>query len=306
MQKPMTEVERDESASRNESMKTPQNNQVQENIQKDVAPDGGYGWIIVVGVFLINFHSWGINSTYGVFLAYYLSHSTFPGSTYLDFAFVGGLSIGVALLVAPIATNTTRLFGTKVTLSIGVVLETIALITAGSANKIWQLFLSQGVCFGLGMGFLFVGSVGLAPQWFDKKRSLANGICAAGSGIGALTWNLATQAIIDRWGLPWAFRILGICVFCSTTFCTIIVKDRNKAVGTRTVGLDWKLFTRWEFVLLQMWGFFSMLGYVVLLFSLPSFARTIGLTAGQGSVISALLNLGQGLGMLKMKRLSES
>lgn len=42
------------------------------------------------------------------------------------------------------------------------------------------------------------------------------------------------------------------------------------------------------------WGFFSMLGYIVLLFSLPNYARSIGLSAQQGSVIGALLNLGQG------------
>ena len=31
----------------------------------DVPPDGGYGWICVLCCFLINAHTWGINSSYG-------------------------------------------------------------------------------------------------------------------------------------------------------------------------------------------------------------------------------------------------
>jgi MFS family permease len=37
-----------------------------------------------------------------------------------------------------------------------------------------------------------------------------------------------------------------------------------------------------------------MLGYIVLLFSLPNYARSVGLSAHQGSVVGAVLNLGQG------------
>ena len=47
---------------------------------------------------------------------------------------------------------------------------------------------------------------------------------------------------------------------------------------------------------MEAWAFFSILGYVVLLFSLPSYVVSVGLDQQQGAVIGALLNLGQGLG----------
>ena len=127
-------------------------------------PNGGYGWVCVFCCFWINAHTWGINSSYGVFLAYYLDNNYYPGALPLEFAFVGGLSISMALFISPLATTTTRLYGTNVTLLIGVFFETLALIGASFSREIWQLFLSQGLCFGWGMGFLFVGSV--------RRRSL--------------------------------------------------------------------------------------------------------------------------------------
>lgn len=63
------------------------------------------------------------------------------------------------------------------------------------------------------------------------------------------------------------------------------------------MAFDSRLFKRPEFLLLLGWGFFSMLGYIVLLFSLPNYAKTVGLSAAQGSLIGALLNLGQGIDM---------
>lgn len=214
------------------------------------APDGGYGWVCVVCVALINGHTWGLNSSYGVFLAYYLANNVFPGATYLEFAFVGSLSIACALLVSPVATIVTRKFGTKTTLFTGVVFETASLIGASFANQIWQLFLSQGVCFGFGMGFLFVGSVGIVPQWFTTKRSLANGIATAGSGLGGLIYSLATGAMIPSIGLAWAFRVLGIVACVVNGICAMLVKDRNKAIGSSQLAFDAQLFKRTEYLLL--------------------------------------------------------
>lgn len=261
-----------------------------------VPPNGGYGWVCVACCFFINGHTWGINSSYGVFLAHYLANNVFSGATYLDFAFVGGLSISQAMLVSPIATIVVGRFGTRTCLIIGVFLETLALIGASFAKEFWQLLLSQGLCFGYGMGFLFVGSVGIIPQWFTTRRSLANGIGAAGSGLGGLMYSLATQSIIQHVSLGWAFRILGICSGAVNLTCALLIRDRNKHIGSRHLAFDYTLFKRVEFWLVQGYGFFTMLGYIVLLFSLPNYANYIGLTPKQGSVIGAVLNLGQGLG----------
>ncbi len=80
--------------------------------------------------------------SYSVFLAYYLRSGSFSGGSPLAFAFVGGLSISMgthacllpptffapdseqtALLVSPLATTSIRIWGTRPTLFIGVVLE---------------------------------------------------------------------------------------------------------------------------------------------------------------------------------------
>jgi len=100
--------------------------------------------------------------------------------------------------------------------------------------------------------------------------------------------------MIQSISLGWAFRVLAIVAFAVNTVCTIMIRDRNKAVGSIQMAFDTRLPKRAEFLLLMGWGFFSMLGYIVLLFSLPNYARSIGLSAQKGSVIGALLNLGQG------------
>lgn len=234
--------------------------------------------------------------SYGVFLSYYLSHDVFPNTTALSYAFTGGLSISCALLVAPLATYLIQILGTRFVLNVGVFFETLSLIGSSFATQKWHIFLSQGVCFGWGMGFLFVGSVGITSQWFLKRRSVAQGITAAGSGLGGLIWSLAVGAIIPRLGLAWAFRILGIIACGVNLVCANLLRDRNKLVGSRLTAFHFPLLRRPEFLLFLGWGVFSMLGYVALLFSVANFALSVGLTSHQGSIVSALLNLGQALG----------
>lgn len=259
-------------------------------------PNGGYGWVCTVCVAVVNGHTWGLNSSYGVFLAHYLADDVFPGATALEYAFVGSLSVSCALGVSPLATVSTRKFGTRPTMMVGVVLEAASLILASLATEIWQLFLTQGILFGIGMGFLFTPSVAIVPQWFTTRRSLANGISACGSGLGGVLYSFAAGAMIENLGLAWAFRVLGILAFVANTICTMLIRDRNKIIGSRQLAFDFRLFKRVEYILLLAFGWFSMLGYIVLIFSLANYARVIGLGPSEAALISAIFNLGQGVG----------
>lgn len=194
------------------------------------------------------------------------------------------------------AAISTRYLGTQITLLIGTVLLFAALFGASYATEIWHLFLSQGFCFGWAMGFLYIPATAVLPQWFSTRRSLANGIAAAGAGLGGLAYNLVAGRIVQDLGVNWAYRILAFCGLVVNAVCSVLLKDRNKAVQPLQTAFSYRELLHVEVVLLIAWGTFTELGYIVLLYSLPNYATSIGLSAGQGSVVGAVLNLGLGLG----------
>ncbi|KDN59889.1 putative major facilitator superfamily transporter [Colletotrichum sublineola] len=268
--------------------------------------EGGYGWISDQRL-----------QSYAVFLAYYLNSGAFPGASPIALAFVGGLSFSVgklrslfpqvssrqlahvpgpALLIAPIVTFCIPRIGTQASLGIGVVIQAAALIGASFTTEIWHLLLSQGIGFGVGMGFAFNSTVGLVPQWFVVRRSFASSIATAGSGFGGLIYSLGTNAMIHNIGLPWAFRILAVLSFVVNGVCCLMIKDRNKALGSVHIAFHKGVFKRIEFWLFVAWGFFGLFAYVISVFSLADYAHTVGFSASQGSIVSAVFNLSQGIG----------
>lgn len=237
-----------------------------------------------------------MSQAYGVFLAYYLSTNTFPSATPLQYAFIGGLSISQALIVSPLTTYTNNRYGLKSTLLIGLALQTIALIGASFANQVWHLFLTQGLCFGWGMGFLYVGSAAVVPRWFSTRRSLATGITSSGAGFGGLAYNLAANSLIEKIGLSWTLRALALCQIVVNAICIVLLKERPAPVQAKGLAFDWRLFRRGPIWLILGWGFFSELGYVVLYYSMPDYATSVGLSSSQGAIVGAMLSLGLGVG----------
>lgn len=279
-------------------------------------PDGGYGWIIVLAIFWNNAHHWGILSvsnapftnvwtlnvlmnfqSYGVFMQWFLAHPGYVSGTYLDYALIGGLAASQSCLIAPFATTVHHRYGIKFSVGLGVLLEFAALLGASWSNKIWHLYLSQGICYGWGVGLQYSSSTSIIPQWFTKRRSLAAGITTAGTGTGGLIYSLAANAMLDRWGPGWTYRVMAIVQVVVSSLCVLALRDnvRNGAQhgGRELKAIDFTVGKRYEVWLFLGWSFFSVMGFMVIWFSLSTFSRSIGLDAGQGSIVTAVLNVGQ-------------
>lgn len=181
-------------------------------------------------------------------------------------------------------------------LIVGTVSVSASMLASAFAIEAWQLFLSQGACFGYGMGFLYITASGILPQWFSKRRSLANGISTSGAGFDSLAYNLGAGAGVEALGVRWTYIILAIVTLVVNLSCSFLLKDRNRIVQPQTRAFDVREFGHISVLLVVFWGFVTELGYVVLLYSLPSYAISIGLSAKQGAVVGAVLNLGLAIG----------
>lgn len=233
---------------------------------------------------------------YGIYLSHYLEENIFPEANPWDYAFIGGFNFAMAMSLAPLVTILCRKFGIHVIMYCGLLLQCGGFVAASFATRIWQLHVSQGVLVGCGIGFLYIPCLPVLSQWFDKRRSLANGISAAGSGVGGAAFAWGTEAIIQQFSISWALRITGIIAFTANTIATIFIRDRNKAIRPSQLGLDINLLRKHEVILLLSWVFTSMIGYTVLLFSLSDFALSIGLSQSQATDIIGLLNVGTAIG----------
>jgi MFS family permease len=214
----------------------------------------------------------------------------------LDYGFVGGFNFAFAMLVAPLATFLTRKLGMRPVLLTGSLLQCIGYVTASLATKIWHLYLSQGLLVGCGIGFIIIPSMAILSQWFSRKRSVVNGISSAGSGVGGVIFTWGTAAMIQSLGLAWSLRTTGLLTLAANVIATLFIRDRNQDIKPTQLAFDVTLLRKYKVVLLLLWAFVSMFGYITLLFSLSDFATSIHLSRNQATNIVGFLNLGTAVG----------
>jgi MFS family permease len=69
------------------------------------------------------------------------------------------------------------------------ILAPLSLICASFTTEFWQLYLTQGLMYGVGGAMGFQPAMMIPAQYLRRNRSLAAGISICGSGIGGLALN---------------------------------------------------------------------------------------------------------------------
>jgi MFS family permease len=77
----------------------------------------------------------------------------------------------------------------------------------------------------------------IPAQWFLKKRGIANGIVYAGGGLGGAVNSFLLNALIQRLGPPWTFRVMGILTLTTGLPAAWLIRERNPV--RRMVFIEW-------------------------------------------------------------------
>ncbi|KAK6460988.1 monocarboxylate transporter [Scheffersomyces coipomensis] len=273
--------------------------------------DGWFAMIISICTMMLVVSCWGVNSAYGVFLDFYISADKFPGATQYDYALIGGLVVFLAQFLAPINIIAFKIFGFKWVTFVGILVQSIAYILASFSTKLWHLFLTQGVLVGISFSFVFIPGTLVLPTWVKKRRATAMSIAVAGSGLGGVIFSLSVNGLIEKTGdQKWALRMCGIVTFFLAMLALLIMRPRrlknpptlkdtltkeNLIINIKAI-FSIKVFKNYSLVLLSFWYAMALVGYLLIIFSLPSYATSVGLKSSQGAALSSILNAAQVVG----------
>ena len=100
------------------------------------------------------------------------------------------------------------------------------LVMTSLCTEYWQFVLAQGICSPLGLNCIFQAGTSTIPTWFFKKRGLAFGIMAAGSGLGGIIFPIMASHLIPEIGFGWTMRTFGFVILGLMCIAAVTTKSR--------------------------------------------------------------------------------
>lgn len=162
-------------------------------------PDGGTtAWLQVLAGHLLTFVSMGLVMSFGVFQPYY---EETLGMVPSAVSWIGTMQIFLLLGVGVFSGRATDAGHVHEIVFAGTFLVVVGLFMASLSTQYYQLFLSQGICIGLGMGMLYIPAVSVPASYFESKKAIVLAIATSGTGTGSLIYPVMVQQLLPRIGL---------------------------------------------------------------------------------------------------------
>lgn len=238
----------------------------------DPPPDGGrVAWLQALLMHIVFFNTWGVANGYGVFQEYYTKTL---GETQSSISWIGSIQVFFLFSVGVPAGRATDAGHFKIVFGLGVLLQLIGMFMTSLGTTYWQIFLSQGVCLGLGNGLTFVPSLSILSSYFSKNRAFAVGLSAAGAATGGLVYPTMLQNLAYKPGIQfgWALRIMGFLMLATYIPCLLWFKPRLPRRKTGPL-IDKSAFKEPAFLCFAASMFLNFWGLYFAFFYMGTFAR---------------------------------
>ncbi|CAH1271589.1 SLC16A4 [Branchiostoma lanceolatum] len=181
--------------------------------------DGGWGWAVVLAVFMIGACSLGVIRSFGVFLEEFTTQfDQSATATSLVISVCLGLTFGGTLLGVMLSAR----FGFRPVAMAGGVMAAVGCILTYFSTSIVHLYITVGVMAGLGSSLAMFPSLSLVGKYFDKKRAIANGIAFAGVGVGNIAFPPLFTYLIEEYGWRGSFLIAAGVMLNITAFAALL------------------------------------------------------------------------------------
>ncbi|KAJ1368007.1 hypothetical protein KIN20_029055 [Parelaphostrongylus tenuis] len=165
-----------------------------------IPPDGGWGWVVVLGSFFVHVFADGFVYSFGM-LAEVLMKEFNSDNTVS--AMIISLLTGLTLGSGPLASAVCNKYGCRTTTITGASVASIGCAASYFATAMWHIVFSVGVIMGIGFGLMYCPAIVIVTMYFEKRRSLATGIAVSGAGVAVFLAFLG---------------VLALCVLCGWTF----------------------------------------------------------------------------------------
>eukprot|EP00063_Salmo_salar_P075074 XP_014049909.1 PREDICTED: monocarboxylate transporter 4-like isoform X2 [Salmo salar] len=144
------------------------------------APDGGWGWAVLSGCFVITGFSYAFPKAVSVFFKELIREFEVG---YSDTAWISSILLAMLYGTGPLCSVLVNRYGCRPVMMVGGLFASLGMILSSFSTSIIHIYLSTGVITGLGLALNFQPSLIMLNRYFSEKRPLANGLAAAGSPV---------------------------------------------------------------------------------------------------------------------------
>ncbi|KAL3981924.1 Major Facilitator Superfamily protein [Acanthocheilonema viteae] len=203
-------------------------------------PDGGYGWIIVLASFFANLIVDGIIYSIGETLVG-IWEQDFK-TTAMQASIAQSLLTGFYLLAGPLASGLSNVFGYRLVVMAGSIMTFTGFILSSIVSSLPLLYITFGIIGGIGFGLVYLPSILIVNEYFEKRRALAMGIAVCGSGIGTTIFSqlfpFLLKACENNWRrfLVYAAFTTLLSIFCGLCYRKIplVTLEDNEEKGVKS------------------------------------------------------------------------
>ncbi|OAA72004.1 Major facilitator superfamily domain, general substrate transporter [Akanthomyces lecanii RCEF 1005] len=270
-------------------------------VADSTVPDGGHGWVVIGACAVVSFWLTGVNYSWGVMQSALVDQGLGSPST---LSFIGSIPATLISVMAMLNARIIRRIGTRWTAVAGISIICLAqILSSFTTESVPGLYVTAGVMLGVGMSLCFTVCSVTPAQYFKRRRGLANGLVFAGGGLGGAIITIVEGILIQRFGVAWAYRVMGLATFATGLPAAFFIKERSAVAVVGTI--EWRLFRDVRFSLMFVAGAIATFPLLVPAFFLPLYSSSLGLSASTGAALLAGFNFSSAVGRILCGLLSD-